>query len=128
MIDVLSRNVVTTIPVAGSPNAVALSADGQSLYTANYINNTVSVISTATNQVVGAPIAVGTTPVSVAVSPNGNTVYATNIPTTRFRSSTRRRAPSRGRYRSAAGAYGVVFSPDGTKAYVANQSAPLRSR
>jgi len=44
-------------------------------YTGNYDNNTVSVIDTATNQVVGSPIPVGESPSTLAVTPNGKTLY-----------------------------------------------------
>jgi YVTN family beta-propeller protein len=47
-------------------------------YTANYDGSSVSVIDTATNQVVGKPIEVGTGPYSVAVTPDGRYVYVTN--------------------------------------------------
>lgn len=44
------------------------------VYTGNYDNNTVSVIDTATNQVVGS-IPVGESPSTLAVTPNGKTLY-----------------------------------------------------
>jgi YVTN family beta-propeller protein len=47
------------------------------LYVAN--GDTVSVIDTATNTVVGLPIPVGTNPIGVAVTPDGRKVYVTNI-------------------------------------------------
>jgi len=40
--------------------------------------NTVSVIDTATNTVVGSPITVGTGPIGVAVTPDGSKVYVAN--------------------------------------------------
>ena len=49
------------------------------MYVTNQFNNLVSVINTATNTVVGAPISVGNQPVGVAVSPNGARVYVANI-------------------------------------------------
>ena len=47
-------------------------------YISNYGDNTVSVIDTATNTVVGVPIAVGTHPTGNAVHPAGTYVYVTN--------------------------------------------------
>jgi YVTN family beta-propeller protein len=44
-------------------------------YTGNYDTDTVSVIDTATNQVVGSPIPVGDQPSTLAVTPNGKTLY-----------------------------------------------------
>ena len=46
-------------------------------YVANAGDNTVSVIDTATNTVV-APIAVGSLPRGVAVTPDGKRAYVTN--------------------------------------------------
>ena len=48
------------------------------LYVANEADNTVSVIDTATNTVVGSPIPVGGVPIGVAVTPDGTKVYVAN--------------------------------------------------
>ena len=48
------------------------------LYVANGSDNTVSVIDTATNTVVGLPIPVGSNPQTLAVTPDGTKVYVTN--------------------------------------------------
>jgi YVTN family beta-propeller protein len=48
------------------------------VYVANNGSNTVSVIGTATNQVVGSPIPVGNGPIGVAVTPDGSRVYVAN--------------------------------------------------
>jgi YVTN family beta-propeller protein len=49
-------------------------------YVANIDSNTVSVIDTATNKVVGPPIelGIGTGPVAVAVTPDGTHAYVAN--------------------------------------------------
>jgi YVTN family beta-propeller protein len=47
-------------------------------YTGNYDGNSVSVIDTATKQVVGKPIEVGAQPFSLAVTPDGRYVYVAN--------------------------------------------------
>ncbi|NJN66557.1 MAG: hypothetical protein HC884_07500, partial [Chloroflexaceae bacterium] len=52
-------------------------ADGPFAYVANFADDTVSVIDTSTNTVV-ATVAVGNTPVGVAVNPAGTRVYVTN--------------------------------------------------
>jgi YVTN family beta-propeller protein len=49
------------------------------LYVANFDDNTVSVIDTATNRVVGSPIPVGSGPQSLAVTPDGTKVYVANM-------------------------------------------------
>jgi len=48
-------------------------------YVANYLSNSVSVIDTATNQTVGAPITVGTGPSALAITPNGQRAYVANF-------------------------------------------------
>jgi YVTN family beta-propeller protein len=53
-------------------------ARAQNAYITNGGDNTVSVIDTATNTVVGSPIAVGGAPAGVAVTPDGSKVYVTN--------------------------------------------------
>ena len=50
----------------------------QNAYITNSGDNTVSVISTATNTVIGLPIKVGNFPWGVAVSPGGSRVYVGN--------------------------------------------------
>src|SRR6266566_5205754 len=53
-------------------------ASAQNAYITNSGDNTVSVIATATNTVVGSPIPVGSYPIGVAVTPDGSKVYVTN--------------------------------------------------
>ncbi|MFJ5803077.1 IPT/TIG domain-containing protein [Streptomyces decoyicus] len=53
------------------------SLDGR-VYVTNFAANTVTMIDTATNMVVGAPIPVGAQPNFVAIAPNGN-AYVANI-------------------------------------------------
>ena len=51
--------------------------DGTRAYVSNYVDNTVSVIDTATNTVV-ATIAVGQTPIGVTITPDGTRTYVAN--------------------------------------------------
>jgi YVTN family beta-propeller protein len=57
---------------------VAVTPDGSKVYVANFNDNTVSVIATATNMVIGSPIPVGLRPVGVAVTPDGSKVFVAN--------------------------------------------------
>lgn len=59
------------------PYQVAISPNGQTLYSANYEAGTVSAISTASKTVV-ANIPVGEQPFGIAVTPDGSRVYVTN--------------------------------------------------
>ena len=58
--------------------SIAVNPSGSRAYVANLGSNNVTVIDTATNTVVGAPIAVGTAPVAIAVNPSGSRAYVTN--------------------------------------------------
>jgi YVTN family beta-propeller protein len=61
------------------PMGIAITPDGSRAYIANFAASTVSVIDTTTNQVVGAPIAVGMTPMGIAITPNGSRAYVANF-------------------------------------------------
>src|SRR5467141_2026087 len=54
-------------------------SSAQNAYITNNRDNTVSVIATATNTVVGSPIPVGSAPSGVAVAPDGSKVYVANF-------------------------------------------------
>src|SRR5688500_4918850 len=60
----------------GSP-ALASSSGGGFAYVTSQGTNTVSVIATATNTVI-ATVLVGSTPVGVAITPDGSFAYVTN--------------------------------------------------
>ena len=60
------------------PFGIAITPDGSRAYVANSIGKSVSVIDTATNQVVGAPITVGIGPWGIAITPNGKRAYVAN--------------------------------------------------
>jgi YVTN family beta-propeller protein len=47
-------------------------------YITNFSDNTVSVLATPSNTVIGSPIPVGPGPSGVAVTPDGSKVYITN--------------------------------------------------
>jgi YVTN family beta-propeller protein len=76
----LSRRVPLIVALAAlalalcAPQALA----ARYVYTGNYNDSTMSVIDTATNQIVGSPIPTGSGLDSIAIAPNGKTVYATS--------------------------------------------------
>ncbi|HEX9215061.1 MAG TPA: autotransporter domain-containing protein [Bradyrhizobium sp.] len=123
VIDVVSRNVVATIPVGGLPAALALSADGSSLYVTSVTGNAVTVISTATNHVVGSPIAVGTSPSGIAVSSDGTRVYVTNEGSASVSIIDAASKAVIGTIAVGNSPYGITLSPDGSRLYVANQTS-----
>jgi large repetitive protein len=118
-----SLNTITaTIPVGNAPAFVAITPDGASVFVSNGSDNTVSVISTQT-QTVTKTIPVGKGPAGVAVGPDGSQLYVANdftdseagvsiidIATLAVVKSIK--------IAGAAFAYQVVFTPDGTAAYV----------
>ncbi len=69
-------SVIATIAVGSFPEKIAASADERFVYVTNYEDNTVSVISTASNEVI-ATFDVGERPWGIAVHPNGSLVYVT---------------------------------------------------
>lgn len=77
-----SSSLRISLILAFAALALALSAAqafaARYAYTGNYQDSTMSVIDTATGQVVGSPIPVGDGPDSIAVTPNGTTVYVSS--------------------------------------------------
>jgi YVTN family beta-propeller protein len=61
----------------GSPQGVAVSPDGKTVYVTNTVQGLVDVISAATNRVTGT-IRVGQLPWQLALSSNGGTLYVAN--------------------------------------------------
>src|SRR6266446_2039554 len=99
------------IVVGGGPSSA------QMAYIANSGDNTVSVIDTSTNTVVGAPIPVGTQhtqPTGVAVSPDGSKAYVTGSDTVSVISVATNTVVAT----IPIGARGVAVSPDSSKVYV----------
>ena len=71
-------SVTATVTVGVSPYGVAVDETTNSVYVANLISNTVSVIDGATDTVT-ATIAVGTEPSGIAVDETTNTIYVANL-------------------------------------------------
>lgn len=78
VIDIASNSQVHEISVGSMPWGLALGTDGTRLYVTSGGAGTVSVIDTATNQVIGAPIDVGGSPRRLAVTPDGARLFVTN--------------------------------------------------
>lgn len=73
--------VTTTITTGSYPDAVLLTPDQSSLYVANANDNTVSVISTSSNSVVGTiPLPSAGHPDGLAITPDGSTLMVLNSP------------------------------------------------
>jgi len=83
VIDVATNQVVTTVSVAASDpgyyQGSALTPDGLYLYVGNQGAETVEMISTKIDKVVGNPVTVGSVPGIIAIAPNGKRAYVTNL-------------------------------------------------
>jgi YVTN family beta-propeller protein len=77
VIDTATNRVLTNIMIS-YPREVAFSPDGARVYVGNERSGMVSVIDTATNQVLRT-IPVGNSPAGIAVSPAGARVYVCNM-------------------------------------------------
>ncbi len=66
------------LPLSIAPTVVAAAQLDPLAYVTNAGDNTVSVVDTATNSVVGSPISVGSGPDGIAITPNGHTAYVAN--------------------------------------------------
>jgi YVTN family beta-propeller protein len=69
--------VPVTVKVGNSPRGIAVSPDGSVAYVTNFKDNTLSVLSTATNTVTDT-IAVGAGPLGIAFAPDGTKAYVVN--------------------------------------------------
>ena len=97
-----------------SAGALAMAADGRTVYVANPDGDTITPISTSTDEP-GQPIIVGRSPQAMAVTPDGRTVLVlTSTGVTPVDAVTNRA----GRPVAIQGAYALAVAPGGGAAYV----------
>ena len=123
VINTLTDTIADTIEVSESLNQVAMAPDGAKAYVSNSDVNSVSVITTATN-LVTATIFFGfnpPTPYCLAVTPDSQKLFVTKsdnkvsiVNTVTGNVDTTLDVGTR--------PFGIVITPDGTKAYVANKN------
>lgn len=75
VIDTALGQVVREIPIGAAVSSLAVSPDGRRLYVSSAADKNVSVVETATNKVVGMPIALTVEPEEIAITPDGLTAY-----------------------------------------------------
>jgi YVTN family beta-propeller protein len=77
IVDTATNTVeANSIAVSGGPSTLIVTPDGTQVYVAQESGRSVSVISTATNTVVGSPIPIGCVPLSkMTITPDGTQVY-----------------------------------------------------
>ena len=128
--------VGSPIPVGFLPVGVSVSPDGRYAYISNNAGSTISIIDTVSRAVVGS-ISVPTGPLGVATTPDAKQVYATS-PGLIFNNSGQGgpdfsgnavsviNAATKtlsGAVTAGTGPIGVAFTPDGSRAYVANNGS-----
>ncbi|MEW6618388.1 MAG: cytochrome D1 domain-containing protein [bacterium] len=91
------------------------------VYVTNHGSHKVSVIDTSTNQVVGAPIPVGTNPDGVAITPDGRYAYVTNRSSHNVSVIDTSTNQVVGTIPVGSSPLGVAITPDGRYAYVTNE-------
>ena len=108
---------------SNSPSSAEGGCAGKA-YVTNANADTVSVINTATNAVVGSAIPVGDAPFGIAITPDGTKAYVTNSGAdTVSVIDTATNAVVGSAITVGDGPVGIAITPDGTKAYVTNFSA-----
>jgi YVTN family beta-propeller protein len=119
-----NATVPPAIAVQSQPTTAAVRGDESLVYVTNGNSNTVSVINTANNTVV-TTINVGTTPLGVAVSPDGTRAYVANNNLASNSVSVINTATNTvvATVNVGTSPVGVTVSPDGTRAYVANSTS-----
>ena len=105
---------------SNSPSSAEGGCAGKA-YVTNANADTVSVINTATNAVVGSPITVGDVPFGIAITPDGTKAYVTNqFDDTVSVINTATNAVVGSPIPVGASPSGVAITPDGAFAYVTN--------
>ena len=80
VIDIATDTVVGLVTVGNKPLGIDITPDGKYVYVTNSQDGTVSVINTATNTVLGVPIAVGSFPISLGFFVGPNIIVAQGSP------------------------------------------------
>ena len=126
VIDTASNTVTATIGGFDSPQGIAITPDGLYVYVSNYggfgSGNSVSVIRTSDNTLVGSPIVLGaafSAPLSIAVSPDGGYVYVSTGGTASV-SIIKRLDNSVTMLTGFDGPKGLVVTPDSRYVYVSD--------
>lgn len=112
------RRALATALAGLAPAVLPAAVSANELYAVNQASNSMSVIDTATNTVVGS-VAVGALPFAVAVAPDGRHAYVTNVGSddiTVVDTAARAVVATV----PALDPGGVAVAPDGTRVYVAN--------
>ena len=114
-----ASTLTTTINVGNGVGGIAVTPNGQYVYSTNRVDGTVSVISTLTNTVV-TTITVGHQPIGVAITPDGEYVYVPNYSDNTVSVITTATNTVTATITGFNYPEGVVVSPNGQVVYVTN--------
>ena len=70
-----SSKQIAHIPIGNAPETIGVNTDTNTIYVANYLDNTVSVINGENNTKIGDDIMVGKGPREIVVNPSSNLIY-----------------------------------------------------
>ena len=119
-----TNKVVATIAVGNGPHVMVVSPNDNSVYVANLLGNTISVIDAKTNQVIGSPYSAGSFPDGVAITPDGTQLYVANYITSGTVSILNASTGALIKQVSVGNDPRYLqISPNGKLAYVANQNS-----
>lgn len=110
----------TPFPVGGVPWGVAFAPDGKTAWVTNEDDGRVSVIDTATRQLVGPPIPVGEEPINIVFSADGKTAYVNNLESNSISVIDTASRQVVATIPVGEEPWGLGLTPDGTKLYVSN--------
>jgi|GEM_PF-5204744 len=131
VINTANYAIIASVPGIYSAQSTCISPDGKTLYVSNYEENYVSPINTATNTYLGYDSiliprnGITTTDGLINISPDGSKIFVTtgdnkNDTVYIFNASTKKLLGAIGVGNTP---YDVAITPDGTKAYIANQGS-----
>jgi YVTN family beta-propeller protein len=116
--------VVATVRVGRAPAGMAVSRDRRFVYIANSESDTVSVLDSASNRIVGTiALPRGSGPVGLALSPGGRLLYAADGGSNRVSAISTQTGRIVVSTRVGRQPLGVAVSPDGSTLYTANSGS-----
>ena len=113
-----AADVANLVASLSTLNAAVNALISPRAYVANSGTNTVTVIDTANNTVVGAPIVVGTSPINIALNPSGSRAYVTSSGTNTVSVIDTASNTVVGTIGVGGGPNGIALNPSGDRAYV----------
>lgn len=119
-----------SLEIGPGTEAISLTPDGRRLLVGSRGANSVTVLDTATGEIIGKFASGGAVPIRVKVAPNGKTVLVSNSQSNSvavFELGPGAEAKLLGAIDTGTVPVGILFEPDGKRAYVANTQSNLVS-